>query len=53
LIVVGIFVALFSVVIINLIQSIPVTIDEELESDIKHEEDMEALKGKKMSWKEV
>jgi hypothetical protein len=39
-IVVGIFVSLFSVVIINLIQSIPTTIDEELEaqSDNKDQE---------------
>lgn len=53
LIVVWILVSLFSVVAINLIQSIPETLEKELKTDITHKDDMEVLKGKKMSWKEV
>lgn len=51
-IVVGIFVSLFSVVIINLIQSIPTTIDEELEAQSDNK-DQEVIKWKKMKRSEV
>lgn len=49
-IVVGIFISLFSVVIINLIQSIPTTLDEELQSNVRNKTDNEVLKGKKIKW---
>ena len=60
LIVVGILISLFSVVIINLIQSIPTSLDKELidttnpknnKDYIKNE--MEIIKGKKMGWDEI
>lgn len=60
LIVVGILVSLFSVVIINLIQSIPTTLDQELinttnpkdnKDYIKNENQI--IKGKKMGWDEI
>lgn len=61
LIVVGILVSLFSVVIINLIQSIPTTLDDELINST-HPKDKDKdylksegqlIKGKKMWWDEV
>ena len=52
LIVIWILVALFSVVIINLIQSIPTTLDEELTEEIGNKSDNTVLKWKKMSWED-
>ena len=63
LIVVGILVSLFSVVIINLIQSVPTTLDQELinSTNIKNSDkdkdylktEHQIIKGKKMWWDEV
>ena len=52
LIVVGILVSLFSVVIINLIQSIPNSIDEDLKSDW-FDADNKVLEPAATSWKEI
>ena len=61
LIVVGILVSLFSVVIINLIQSIPTTLDDELINSTHPKDkdkdylksEWQLIKGKKMWWNEV
>ena len=53
LIVVWILVALFSVVIINLIQSVPTTIDTELQKERNNESDNKALKWEKIEWNDV
>lgn len=50
LIVVWIFVALFSIVIINLIQSIPTTLDGELTAENNNTSDNKVLDGKGKSW---
>ena len=49
---VGILVSLFSVVIINLIQSIPTTLDQEL-SNTTNPNESKIIKGKKMGWGEI
>lgn len=53
LIVIWIFVSLFSVVIINLIQSIPTTLEKELLEETNNQTDNNVLRGKKMEWWEV
>ncbi len=53
LVIVWILVSLFSVVIINLIQSIPTTIDKELIENSDNETDNNILKWKKMARHEV
>lgn len=49
-IIIGILVALFSVVIINLIQSIPTTIDKELIEEPQNKTDNKALKWEDIGW---
>ena len=53
LIVAWILISLFSVVIINLIQSVPNSLNDELSTDSTHENDNEALEPTAMSWKEI
>ena len=61
LIVVGILIALFSVVIINLIQSVPTTLDKELINSTNPKDtdkdylktERQIIKGKKMWWDEI
>lgn len=53
LVAVWILVSLFSVVIINLIQSIPTTIDKDLIQSSDNQTDSDILKWKKMSWHDV
>lgn len=53
LIVVGILVALFSVVIINLIQSVPTTIDTELQAEKDNESDNKVLRWENIGWNDI